>query len=78
MLIRTLVTAQRQLLKMRFRMSNQIRRLMKTFGLLVPNGAGSVFERNVRDFLRDEEKLARIIVPMLQVWNDIRLPGGGP
>lgn len=73
MLIRTLVTARRQLLKMRLQMSNQIRGLMKTFGLLVPKGAGSVFERNVLELLRDQEKLARIIVPMLRAWNDIRL-----
>jgi transposase len=45
MLIHTLVTARRQLLKMRLQMSNQIRGLMKTFGLVVPKGVGSVFER---------------------------------
>ena len=48
MLIRTLVAARSQLLKMRPQMSNQIRGLMKTFGLVVPKGTGSVFERNVR------------------------------
>ena len=73
MLIRTLVTARSQLLKMRLQMSNQIRGLMKTFGLVVPKGVGSVFERNVRTLLQDEEKLARIVLPMLQAWNDIRL-----
>ncbi|MFD2238450.1 IS110 family transposase [Aureimonas populi] len=73
MLIRTLVTARRQLLKMRLQMSNQIRGLMKTFGLLVPKGAGSVFERNVRELLRDDMKLARIILPMLRAWGGIRL-----
>ena len=73
MLIRTLVTARRQLLKMRLQMSNQIRGLMKTFGLVVPKGAGSVFERNVRTLLQGDDKLARIILPMLQAWGDIRL-----
>lgn len=73
MLIRTLVTARRQLLKMRLQMSNQIRGLMKTFGLVVPKGAGSVFERNVRTLLEGDEKLARIVLPMLQAWGDIRL-----
>ena len=46
MLMRTLITARRQLLKMRVQMSNQIRGLMKTFGLVLPIGAGSVFDRN--------------------------------
>ena len=72
MLIRSLITARNQLLKMRLQMSNQVRGLMKTFGLVVPKGAGSVFERNVRDLLQGEETLARIVVPMLQAWNDIR------
>ena len=73
MLIRTLVTARRQLLKMRLQISNQIRGLMKTFGLLVPKGAGSIFERNVRDLLQGAEKLAQIVLPMLRAWGDIRL-----
>jgi len=72
MLIRTLITARNQLLKMRLQISNQIRGLMKTFGLVVPKGAGSVFEGNVRDLLQGEEKLAHIIMPMLQAWRDIR------
>lgn len=57
---------------MRLQMSNQIHGLMKTFGLVVPKGAGSVFERNVRDLLQGEKALARIVVPMLQAWSDIR------
>lgn len=72
MLIRTLITARNQLLKMRLQMSNQIRGLMKTFGLVVPKGTGGVFERNVRDLLQGEEKLALIVLPMLQAWSDIR------
>lgn len=72
MLIRTLITARRQLLKMRLQISNQIRGLMKTFGLVVPKGAGSVFERNVHDLLQGQAKLARIVVPMLRAWSDIR------
>lgn len=72
MLIRTLITARNQLLKMRLQMSNQIRGLMKTFGLVVPKGAGGVFERNVRELLQGEDNLARIIMPMLQAWHDIR------
>lgn len=46
---------------------------MKTFGLVVPKGAGSVFERNVRTLLQDKDKLACIILPMLHAWSSIRL-----
>jgi transposase len=44
MLTRTLVAARNQLIKMTIQLSNQIRGLMKTFGLVVPKGAGRVFE----------------------------------
>jgi transposase len=73
MLMRRLITARRQLLKMRVQMSNQIRGLMKTFGLVVAKGAGSVFERNVLTPVDDKDDLARIILLLLQAWRDIRL-----
>ena len=73
MLIRTAVAARRQLVKMRVQMSNQIRGVMKTFGLVVPKGAGSVFDRNLRSLLENEDNLARIVLPMLRAWGDIRL-----
>jgi len=73
MLMRTLISARRQLMKMRVQMSNQIRGLLKTFGLVVPKGAGSVFERNVVSLLEGEDNLARIILPLLKAWGDIRL-----
>ena len=73
MLMRTLISARRQLMKMRVQLSNQIRGLLKTFGLVVPKGAGSVFERNVVSLLEGEDNLARIILPLLKAWSDIRL-----
>jgi transposase len=48
MLVRTLVAARNQMLKMTTQLSNHIRGLMKTFGLVVPKGAGRVFEGHVR------------------------------
>lgn len=72
MLVRTLVTARTQMLKMQIQMSNQIRGLMKTFGLIVPKGAGSVFESNVRGLLADNEGLERIILPVLEAWRALR------
>ena len=51
MLTRTLVGARAQMIKISTELSNQIRGLMKTFGLIVPKGAGRVFEANVRGLL---------------------------
>ncbi|MBT0671335.1 IS110 family transposase [Novosphingobium profundi] len=72
MLIRTLVAGRRQLLKMQIQLSNQIRVLMKTFGLVVPKGVGGVFERNVLSLLEDDAKLAQIIQPLLRAWREMR------
>ena len=53
-------------------LSNQIRGIMKTFGLLVPAGKGSKFERNVRNLLDDRAELAAIVLPLLEAWRSIR------
>jgi transposase len=73
MLTRTLVGARNRLLKISTELSNQIRGLMKTFGLVVPKGVGRVFEANVRGMLADNDGLARIIVPLLEAWRGVRV-----
>ncbi len=73
MLGRTLVAARNRLVQITTELSNQIRGLMKTFGLVVPSGAGRVFEANVRRLLADDEDLARIILPLLEAWRSIRV-----
>jgi len=70
MLGRALVAVRNQLVQITTELSNQIRGLMKTFGLLVPAGKGSKFEEHVRGLLTDQAELARIILPVLE--------GGGP
>ena len=72
MLTRTLVTARHQLLKATTQLSNQIRGLMKTFGLVVPKGGGRVFEGHVRRLLADNEGLRQIILPLLEAWLGVR------
>jgi transposase len=72
MLTRTLVGARTQLIKISTELSNQIRGLMKTFGLIVPKGAGRKFEANVRNLLAVNDGLARIILPLLEAWRSIR------
>lgn len=72
MLTRTLVAARAQLRKTIGQMSNQIRGLMKTFGLVVPKGAGRVFEDNIRRLLAGEAALSRIMLPLLEAWRSLR------
>lgn len=72
MLTRTLVGARGQLVKIVTDLSNQIRGLMKTFGLIVPKGAGRVFEAHVRRLLATNGMLEQIIVPLLEAWCSIR------
>ena len=72
MLVRTLVAARTQMLKATTQMSNQIRGLMKTFGLVVPKGAGRVFEGHVRRLLVSNAGLAQILQPVLEAWRSMR------
>lgn len=72
MLTRTLVAARSRLIKIVTELSNQIRGLMKTFGLVVPKGAGRVFEANVRNLIADNKGLERIILPLLETWRTVR------
>ncbi|MES4992780.1 IS110 family transposase [Agrobacterium radiobacter] len=72
MLARTLVAARTRLVHMTTELSNQIRGIMKTFGLVVPAGKGSVFEKNVRNLLSSHDDLAHIVLPLLDAWKSLR------
>ena len=73
MLTRTLVAARTRLVRIKTELSNQIRGMMKTFGLIVPAGKGSKFEEHVRSLLADHADLASILLPLLEVWGGLRL-----
>lgn len=72
MMTRTLIGARDQLLKIEAILFNQIRGLMKTFGLVVPKGRGRVFEGHVRDMLSTNADLEIIIIPLLEAWRSTR------
>ena len=72
MLIRTLVAARLKLVQVTTELSNQIRGLMKTFGLVVPPSKGGQFEANVRRLLADHDGLEAIILPVLEAWRSVR------
>lgn len=73
MLTRTLVATRTRLVRISTELSNQIRGVMKTFGLVVPVGKGSTFEKNVRRLLVDQDGLASIVLPTLEAWRSIRI-----
>lgn len=72
MLTRALVAARTRLVRIATELSNQIRGLMKTFGLVIPKGKGGVFEANARTLLAGEHQLSLIILPMLEAWRSLR------
>ena len=73
MLTRTLVSARTRLVRITTELSNQIRGLMKTFGLVVPAGKGSKFDEHVRALLDDQKDLSAIVLPVLEAWRSMRL-----
>ena len=72
MLSKAVSAARRQLLDISTNLSNQVRGLMKTFGLVVPKGKGRIFEANVRRLLDEEHALAAVVLPLLEAWCAIR------
>ena len=72
MLSKAVSAARRQLLDISTNLSNQVRGLMKTFGLVVPKGKGRIFEANVRRLLDEEHALAAVVLPLLEAWRAIR------
>jgi transposase len=72
MLVRTLVAARHQMLKMAVQISNQIRGVMKTFGLIVPKSAGGILEGHIRTLLATNAELERIVLPLLEAWLALR------
>ena len=72
MLVRTLLSARRQLVRTELDLANQIRGLLKIFGLLLPRGGGRRFEAAVRERLAGHGPLTMVIMPLLKVWRAVR------
>src|SRR3954447_11294933 len=75
MLVRTLLSARRQLVRTGLDLADQIRGLLKIFGPLLPRGGGRAFEAAVRERLAGHGQLAAVITPLLQAWRAIREQG---
>jgi transposase len=66
MLAKALLGARSQLLSMSLALENQIRGILKTFGRIVPKGAGGLFKKYVRALIADDAEIGAVIMPLLQ------------
>jgi len=69
---RALLGARAQLVGMTTRLSNHIRGVLKTFGLLPGAMRGLPFDRRVETLLADRDDLTSIVRPMLSAWRQLR------
>ncbi|MBV8094772.1 MAG: IS110 family transposase [Acetobacteraceae bacterium] len=69
---RALLGARAQLVGMTTRLSNHIRGILKTFGLLPGGMRGLPFDRRVEVLLTDRDELVPIVRPMLIAWRQLR------
>ena len=69
---RALLGARAQLVGMTTRLSNHIRGVLKTFGMLPGAMRGLPFDRRVETLIADRSDLALIIQPMLAAWRQLR------
>src|SRR6201982_1100142 len=65
---RALLGARTQLVGMTTRLSNHIRGILKTFGLLPGTMRGLPFDRKVEALLIGRSEVALIVLPMLVSW----------
>lgn len=73
MLSRTRMAARNRLVRIAVELSNQIRGLMKTFGLIVPSAKGGKFDEHVCHLLDGRGDLAPIMMPILTAWRSVRV-----
>jgi transposase len=69
---RALLGARTQLIGMTTRLSNHIRGVLKTFGLLPGAMRGLPFDRKVEALLLDRPDVALIVRPMIVAWRQLR------
>jgi len=69
---RCLLGARAQLVGMRTQLSNMIRGVLKTFGLLPGAGRGLRFDRRVEELLEGAPEIGFIVRPLLATWRQLR------
>jgi len=74
MLLRNLITTRRQLVRTEVDLANQLRGILRTFGLALPpgRGGGRRFEAAVRERASMRPGLSLIVLPLLEAWRAVR------
>jgi len=70
--VRHLVGARAHLVGISTDLSNQIRNLLRTFGLRVTGRAGGAFEAKVRGQVESRPEIAAVAEPLLAAWRAVR------
>ena len=70
--IRTVLAARSQLVTQKTMLTNSIRGLLKTFGVVLGRGKGARFEAKVREQIAEQPMLATIVEPILAVLLTVR------
>jgi transposase len=60
------------LVRQRCELENQIRGLLKNFGLRARATTGRAFEQSVRALIRHHDLLSQVVIPLLGVWSTLR------
>jgi transposase len=68
-----MITAREKLVHIRVTLTNQIQGLLKTFGVVLPPGRNSVFERSVIECEPSLDAIKPIFFLLLDAWNDVSL-----
>lgn len=69
---RSLLGARAQLVGMRTRLSNMVRGVLKTFGILPGANGGMRFDRCIEASIGDAPEVAAIVDPLLACWRQLR------
>lgn len=69
--IRLTLTAREKLVRIKVTLVNQIRGLLKTFGVVLPMGRNSVFERAVLDASPSITAVKPVVLMLIQTWRDV-------
>jgi transposase len=74
--VRSMLSARADLVSIRTRLTNQIRGLLKTFGVVLSPGKGGRFAAHVRAVLPTVPAVAEPIEALLLAWDSVRVQAG--